>query len=54
MSKSKADAKAERKAHERKKRAAATKDARKFAYIVVGIALIMLVLLYFIFRSRMG
>jgi len=50
----KAEAKAKRKAHARKKRTVATKDARKFTYIVVGIALILLVLLYFIFRAGMG
>ena len=46
------EAKAKRKAYERKKQVAAQKDARKFVYVVVGIALLLLVLLYFIFRSQ--
>lgn len=51
---SKAEAKAKRKAHERKRKAVAAKEGKKFMYIVIGIAAVMLVILYFVFRAGFG
>jgi len=51
---SKAEAKAKRKAHEKKKKAVAAKEGKKFMYIVIGIAAVMLVILYFVFQAGMG
>lgn len=50
----KAQAKAKRKAHNQKRKAVASRQGKKFTYIVVGIAVVMLVLLYFVFRMSLG
>ncbi len=50
----KSQAKAKRKAHEQKKAMQAAKEGKKIAAIIIGIAIVALILLYFLFRMGMG